>query len=124
MNIVRGLEGFRGDASFRTWAVRIAVNTARSAGRKRGRNRERPLEHAGEMAAPAADPADRAVTRAEAERARKALEQLPEKQRLAVSLRVFQGLSHREVAAATDSTEGAARVNYHLGIKRLRELMR
>ncbi len=59
----------------------------------------------------------------EAERAREALEQLPEKQRLAVTLRVFQGLSHREVAVATDSTEGSARVNYHLGIKRLRELM-
>jgi RNA polymerase sigma-70 factor (ECF subfamily) len=53
---------------------------------------------------------------------RRSLERLPEKQRLAVSLRIFEGLSFREVGELIDSSEGAARVNYHHGIRRLREL--
>ncbi len=53
----------------------------------------------------------------------RALETLPEKQRLAVTLRIRQDLSHREIGEVIGSSEGAARVNYHLGIKRLRELL-
>ena len=117
------LGGFRGDASFRTWVLRIALNTARSAGRKRTRRREVPLDAAPEQAG-GTDPARSAIERSEAERAERALSSLPEKQRLAVSLRVHQGLSHREIGALTGSSEGAARVNYHLGLKRLRELLR
>jgi RNA polymerase sigma-70 factor (ECF subfamily) len=52
----------------------------------------------------------------------KLLADLPMKQRMAVILRAQQGLSYAEVGAAIDCSEGAARVNYHLGIKRLKEL--
>jgi DNA-directed RNA polymerase specialized sigma24 family protein len=41
-----------------------------------------------------------------------------------VAMRVQQGLSYAEIAAALDCSEGAARVNYHLGVKRLRELLK
>ncbi|MEX0906762.1 MAG: sigma-70 family RNA polymerase sigma factor, partial [Gemmatimonadota bacterium] len=58
----------------------------------------------------------------EAERVSALLERLPTKQRMAVSLRIQQGLSYAEVATALGCTQGAARVNYHLGVKRLREL--
>ena len=51
------------------------------------------------------------------------LEHLPEKQRQAVTLRIFEGLSFREIGALIGSSEGAARVNYHHGIRRLREMM-
>jgi RNA polymerase sigma-70 factor (ECF subfamily) len=56
-------------------------------------------------------------------RAREMLERLPEKQRLSVSLRVDEGLSFREIGEIIGSSEGAARVNYFHGIRRLRELM-
>ena len=51
------------------------------------------------------------------------LAKLPEKQRMAVQLRVDEGLSFREVGELIDSSEGAARVNYHHGIRKLREWM-
>jgi DNA-directed RNA polymerase specialized sigma24 family protein len=35
---------------------------------------------------------------------------------------VNQGLSYAEIGEILDCSEGAARVNYHLGVKRLREL--
>jgi RNA polymerase sigma-70 factor (ECF subfamily) len=48
---------------------------------------------------------------------------LPEKQRLSIELRVDQGLSFREIGEIIGSSEGAARVNYFHGIRRLREMM-
>lgn len=116
-----GLDGFRGDASFRTWLLRIAANEATSAGRRTTRRREVALDPAGEWAEGGASPERAAVVRTEAERVEAALDRLPEKQRLAVSLRLQEDMTHREIAEVLGSSEGAARVNYHLGIKRLKE---
>lgn len=123
VNALGALSRFRGEASFRTWLLRIALNSARSLGRRRTRRREVALAAAEELPAMAEDPARRVVLLDEGERLRVALAALPEKQRLSVSLRVYQGLSCAEIAEIIDSTEGAVRVNYHLGIKRLRELL-
>jgi RNA polymerase sigma-70 factor (ECF subfamily) len=123
VNALRGLDRFRGDASFKTWLLRIAFNAARSVGRGGGRRREVRLELVENAPAPEADPASLAVRSDEAARAARLLERLPPKQRMAVSLRVNQGLSYAEIGAVIDCTEGAARVNYHLGVKRLRELV-
>jgi RNA polymerase sigma-70 factor, ECF subfamily len=120
---IRALSSFRKEASLRTWLLRIAANTARSAGRNTTSRREVVLEPGVREVGGGPDPEYEAMTRAEADRAAAALQQLPEKQRLAVSLRIYQDLSHREIAEVLGSSEGAARVNYHLGIKRLRELL-
>ena len=120
---IRALPGFRGEASFRTWLLRIAANTARSAGRKTTSRREVGLEPMAAELHSGSDPARQAVDRTEVERVERALTELPEKQRLAVSLRIYQDMSHREISEVLGSSEGAARVNYHLGIKRLKELL-
>src|SRR5688572_8626640 len=39
VNALKALHRFRGDASFRTWVLRIAVNSARSVARSRTRRR-------------------------------------------------------------------------------------
>jgi RNA polymerase sigma-70 factor, ECF subfamily len=117
------LDRFRGDASFRTWLLRIALNAARSVGRRQVRRREVTLVHAEHEPAAGADAATRVEHTTEAARIERVLVKLPTKQRLAVMLRVQQGLSYAEIGAALDCSEGAARVNYHLGVKRLRELL-
>jgi RNA polymerase sigma-70 factor (ECF subfamily) len=122
INAVRGIGRFRGDASFRTWILRITANAARSLGRRRTRRREVALTAAESIPGEDRDPATQAVDRAEAERVTELLQSLPPKQRMAVQLRANQGLSYAEVGEILDCSEGAARVNYHLGIKRLREL--
>lgn len=123
VNALRGLHRFRGEASFRTWLLRIAVNAARSIARRKTRRREVSLEAASDAATEGPDAATLAFRHDEAARANACVEQLPEKQRMAVTLRVQQGLSYQEIGAVLDCSEGAARVNYHLGVKRLRELM-
>lgn len=123
VNALAGLPRFRGDSSFRTWLLRITVNSARSLGRRRWRKREVAIEAAEMQPSTERDPATMAAIRDEAGRVALLLERLPPKQRLAVSLRVNQGLSYQEIGSILDCSDGAARVNYHLGIKRLREWM-
>ncbi len=119
----RALDGFRGDASFRTWLLTITANEARGALRKLGRRKETGLEAAGPVAV-SQETAEVALLKAEeAERVKTLLEDLPEKQRQAVTLRIFEGMSFKEVGALIGSSEGAARVNYHHGIRRLREML-
>ena len=120
---LRAFQRFRGDSSFKTWIVAIAVNEAKGWARRTGRRRETSLEDPDELEGREPGAADRVVLDDEVGRVREALQTLPEKQRMAVSLRIFEGLSFKEVATLIDSTEGAARVNYHHGIKRLRELL-
>ncbi len=119
----RAVDLFLGEAAFRTWLLAIAGNEARGLLRKVKQRREDTLEHVDTLAAEGNDPSAQAVLRSEVERVRVVLADLPEKQKLSVSLRIFEGLSFREIGEIIDSTEGSARVNYHHGIRRLRELL-
>jgi RNA polymerase sigma-70 factor, ECF subfamily len=119
----RGLDGFRGDAAFRTWLLTIVANEAKGVYRRTGRRRETGLDTAGPLASDDEDAQKRLEEKEEVARVRRLLERLPEKQRQAVTLRTFDALSFREIGALIDSSEGAARVNYHHGIRRLREMM-
>lgn len=124
VSALRSLDRFRGDASFRTWIIRITVNAARTIGRRRTRRREVALDVVTDQPLDEMDASSAVVMHDEAARAMEMLKQLPEKQRMAISLRIHQGLSYQEIASVLDCSEGAARVNYHFGVKRLRELMK
>lgn len=123
INAIGALQRFRGESSFRTWLLRIALNAARSIGRRRGRRREVNIEVVEQVASEEQDEVARISNEKEARTIEDLLPRLPEKQRMSVILRLQQGLSYAEVGQALECSEGAARVNYHLGIKRLREWM-
>ena len=120
---MRGLARFRGEARFRTWLMSIVANEARSELRRQGRRRESALDEAPPVRGKATPVDEEVIGRQEEGRARELVARLPEKQRLAVLLRVDEGLSFREVGELIGSSEGAARVNYHHGIRKLREWM-
>lgn len=115
------LGGFRGDSLFRTWLLRIAANEARALRRRVLRRREVPMDAVAQGADDGASRVESALGAGELVRLEAALARLPEKQRMAVTLRIYEGLSFREVGEVIGSSEGAARVNYHHGIKKLRE---
>lgn len=119
----RAIEGFRGDASFRSWISRIAINEARTWIRKTARRKESSLE-AVPGQADGALPVDEAVARSElAARAVGFARTLPERQRDAVLLRTVEGYSYREIAELLGTSEGSIRVSYHHGINKLREFV-
>ncbi len=125
------LDGFRGDAAFGTWLYQIAVNAALMHRRAAARNpimAEEDLPQftwMGEHARPIHDwaaSAEDQVYRSELRRAlAAALESLPDLERTIVWLKDVAGLSHSEIAAATESTVLAVRSRLHRARLRLRE---
>lgn len=120
---LRALHTFRGESAFRTWLLTIAANEARGRLRKVKRRKEAPLEVSGDVASGEQGALERVTVVSEAARVKTALDALPEKQRMAVTLRIYEGLSFKEVGEAIGSSEGSARVNYHHGVRKLREFM-
>ena len=55
---------------------------------------------------------------------RRAIDQLPPKQRATLMLRVYQECSHEEIAAAIGSTVGAVKANFFHALGNLRRLLR
>src|SRR5262245_27329523 len=96
-----------------SWLYRIAHNLAVSAGR---RPRAAALAHE-----PAGTPTD--VPRDHALEVHRAVADLPEPQRVAVSLRHFAGLSHEEIARALSLPAGTVRSRLSRAYERLRPLL-
>ena len=117
----RGLGAFRGTATVRSWLYRIAINCALSW--LRDHRREQPTELA-EDALLADNPAPAQISASD-DRAwlRKAIAQLPPKQKLVLELRVFDDLSFKEVAELAECSENTAKVNFHYAVKRLRDIL-
>ena len=112
-------ESFRGDAAFGTWMTRIVLNVAKSMLAAKKPND--PLEDGLELV----DPSQNARQGLELEQARRhvraAVERLPERQRTVVLLKVFSEMTHREVAAAMELSEGAVKAHLHQAVANLRK---
>jgi RNA polymerase sigma-70 factor, ECF subfamily len=67
------------------------------------------------------DPLDEYVARETESRMQQALRKLTATQREVFALRVSEGLSYREIAELTGTTEGSARVHYHNALRMMKE---
>jgi RNA polymerase sigma-70 factor (ECF subfamily) len=115
----RGLSGYRGGASFRTWLLSIGANLLKD---RRRRWKKRVLvELAPDVPDRSADPAGEAEAGWTAERLGEELERLPRLQREVFLLRAQQGLEYGEIAAGLAISEGSARVHFHHAVRRLKE---
>lgn len=113
----RALANFRGDSAFYTWLYRIAINTAKNHLVSQGRRppgSDVELEDAlimeGESALKEnATPEGLALTEEIQQVIFKAIEQLPEELRTAITLRELEGLSYEEIAEAMSCPIGTVR---------------
>jgi RNA polymerase sigma-70 factor (ECF subfamily) len=116
----RKIDGWRGDAAFRSWLFTIAGNLLKDDVRRRKGRQVLSIEDRDVVAH--GDPeGDLAATDAH-ERLRAGLARLPRLQREVFLLRVQQGTDYAEIAALLGTTPGAARVHYHHAVKKLKEL--
>jgi len=97
LRILRAAPRYRPAAKFRTFLFSVAGNLCRDCLSKK---RPVALEEAACLRDPAPDPAGILETRECAAAVRSALEALPAKQRLALLLRHYEGLSYDEIAGA------------------------
>lgn len=112
----KSLSGFRGDSQFYTWMYRIAVNTAKNhlASKKRRPSFDVELDDAenidGGVYIQNNDTPEHELLRDEiAQVVSKALQQLPEDIRQAITLREMEGLSYEEIADVMNTPVGTVR---------------
>ena len=118
----RGLGGFRGGSSLATWLYRIGVNACL--------NRvsvKRPLtedldarQHVDTLSE---SPSERVLREERGARVRAAITQLPPKQRATLVLRMYQELSHEEIAEVLGSSVGAVKANFFHALGNLKRLL-
>jgi RNA polymerase sigma-70 factor (ECF subfamily) len=120
--VLRGLEGFEGRSSLKTWLFRILVNVA---------DPEPVVDPARFDASGGwADPPEHWIEAAEGriaagklvDRIRAWIDELPARQREVVLLRDVEGMSSEEVCTVLALSEGNQRVLLHRGRSRLRQL--
>jgi RNA polymerase sigma-70 factor (ECF subfamily) len=116
----RAIGSFRGDSALMTWLYRIAVNAClnfRTA-------RRLPTEPIDAALRDGAMTAFEAVRREERARlVRDAVRRLPEKQRATLILKVYQELSHEDVARVLGSSVGTVKANLFHALGNLRKLV-
>jgi RNA polymerase sigma-70 factor (ECF subfamily) len=117
----RKVDGWRGDAAFRSWLFTIAGNLLRDDYRKRKGRQVISIED--RDLPDRADPEADLMASEAAQRVRDGLTRLPRLQREVFLLRSQEGREYDDIAAALGTTPGAARVHYHHAVKRLKELV-
>ncbi len=114
------LDRLRPGSNERAWLYRIATNASLNHLRSRSRERAALERHAAELDADAGrGERDDAGPALWAEVAR-----LPERQRVALSLRVADELEYEEIAARMGGTAAAARANVYQATRRLKSRVR
>jgi RNA polymerase sigma-70 factor, ECF subfamily len=135
--VLRGISGFEGRSSLRTWLFSILVNRARSTGTRE--QRSIPMADAGPVVDASrfgpdgrwASPPEHWVEEAEDRLAsgkiaallRSAMNDLPVRQREVVMLRDVEGMSSEEVCGVLAISEGNQRVLLHRGRSKLRQVL-
>jgi RNA polymerase sigma-70 factor (ECF subfamily) len=113
----RAIGDFRGESAFYTWLYRIAINTAKNFLVSRARRPpntdidadEAEQTQGGVNLRETHTPESSVLTREIAETVSRAIEQLPEDLRTAITLRELEGLSYEEIAEAMDCPIGTVR---------------
>jgi RNA polymerase sigma-70 factor (ECF subfamily) len=145
--VLRGLERFEGRSSFKTWLFRILVNRAKTRGVREHRSipfaSVAGVEGEAEGEGPTVDPSrftsegawtsapadwrddpEASLESEEALRiAREAIAQLPERQRIVITLRDLEGLSSDEVRNVLDVSETNQRVLLHRARAKVRKAL-
>jgi RNA polymerase sigma-70 factor (ECF subfamily) len=108
----RGLAGFKGDAAFATWLYRIAVNVCLNEV-----SRKAPalsaIDDPDALIDERAERPGAGLRREErAAAVRRAIRQLPARQRATLVLRVYHELSHQQIADILGSSVGAVKANF------------
>jgi RNA polymerase sigma-70 factor (ECF subfamily) len=147
LGVLRGLERFEGRSSFKTWLFRILVNRAKTRGVRE--HRSIPFSSVGagggedEDEGPTVDPTrfaaagawtsaprdwrddpEESLRSSEALRiAREAIDELPERQRIVITMRDIDGLSSEDVRNVLDVSETNQRVLLHRARAKVRQAL-
>jgi RNA polymerase sigma-70 factor (ECF subfamily) len=118
----RGLKNFKGHSSLSTWLYRIGVNVCLNRVSAKTHATE-PIEHQQHLDDGSESASDRLLRDERAGQVRAAVARLPKKQRAALVLRMYQELSHHEIAHLLGSSVGAVKANVFHALQNLKKLL-
>jgi len=118
----KGLGQFKGDASLGTWLYRVGVNCCLNRLAVK-RPRTESIDASQHVDQKRDDPLHAVVRSEKAARVRQAIAKLPPKQRATLLLRVYQDLSHEEIAEILGSSVGATKANFFHALGNLKRLL-
>ncbi|MGE3536725.1 MAG: RNA polymerase sigma factor [Candidatus Tectimicrobiota bacterium] len=114
----RALRGFQRQASFPTWLYRITVHMCFQ--HRKRRERPQPVAETSETPPEHAQPLMQVLQEEQRQAVAAAIAALPPQQRAALTLRIHQQLSYKDIGVALQCSEGAARANVFHAIQKLR----
>lgn len=133
LRIFQNASRYQPTASFKSWMYTIATNLSRNEVRNRTRRHTYSLEDLVEEGADIHETSIMEDTRylpdvlaeknEQKQLVRKALAQLPENQRLALTLVTYQDLRYEEVAEILGTSEGAVKALIHRARQRMKKLL-
>lgn len=118
----RALPTFRRQSTIGTWLHRIGVNVCLSRVAVK-RPVSEPIDARDHIDTRSESAADRVLRAEQASRVRDAVAQLPTKQRAALILRVYQDMTHQEIAATLGTSVGAAKASVFHALRNLKRLL-
>ena len=120
----RALGGFRGEAGFKTWLLRIAANQSKDHLKKR---RLQTTSYEDTLQAPDAEAGQTPAETMEAKEVGAAIDaavsRLPMKHRTAFLLREYEGLSYQEMAVVMNCSVGTVMSRLFHARKRLQHML-
>lgn len=124
IKVYRSIHTFEGKSKLYTWLYRIATNEAITFLNQKKRKATTSIDQ-GESTGVHSLPADTSINGAELEvQLQKALEQLPEKQRIVFDLRYFDEMGYEEMSNVLDTSVGALKASYHHAVKKIENYFR
>lgn len=121
MQAFNNIKSFRKKSAFYTWLYRIALNLSLNHLKKKDRQN---IELNESITAGRENPLSTIINDEQSSHLRDSIKLLPERQKTAITLRAYQGLSLKETAEVMKCSEGTIKTHYHIGMKKLREMLK
>ena len=119
----RGIGNFKSQSALSTWLYRIAVNVCLNRVAAKTPVTE-PIESTEHFEDVRVEGAQRAMIRKErAVAVRKAIANLPDKQRATLILRAYHNMSHQQIADVLGSSVGAVKANFFHALANLKKIL-
>ena len=115
------LAGFRGEAKFSTWLLKVAYYLGISSTRRRRPPSSLPEDF--EPLDPGLNPEEQELARAARTAVAKAVEELPERYRICVDLYFSMEMTYEDISVVTGTPEGTIKSNVFRAKKILRETL-
>ncbi|MDE6801333.1 MAG: RNA polymerase sigma factor [Muribaculaceae bacterium] len=119
----QSLDSFRGDAKLSTWLYKIAINESLTFLEREKKHSDISLD----------DEASSIVHTIEADewvdgdelsvKLRKAVAQLPEKQRIVFNMKYFDDMNYEEMSEILGTSVGALKSSYHFAVKKIEQYL-